>query len=113
MASPQLSRFRVSPDEIADRISTAEGKQSATAFQHGSLVVKLYAPRGLDTQQPHSRDEAYVVISGKGTYRHGEERVLFRAGDFLFAKAGVYHCFESFTDDFVTWVLFYGPEGGE
>jgi hypothetical protein len=23
------------------------------------------------------------------------------------------HRFENFTDDFGTWVIFYGPEGGE
>jgi hypothetical protein len=23
------------------------------------------------------------------------------------------HRFEDFTDDFATWVIFYGPEGGE
>ena len=27
--------------------------------------------------------------------------------------AGVVHRFEDFTDDFATWGMFYGPEGGE
>jgi hypothetical protein len=27
--------------------------------------------------------------------------------------AGVQHRFEEFSDDFATWVIFYGPEGGE
>jgi hypothetical protein len=30
-----------------------------------------------------------------------------------FSPAGVPHLFEDFTDDFGTWVIFYGPEGGE
>lgn len=34
-------------------------------------------------------------------------------GDLLFVPAGVVHRFEEFTDDFATWVMFYGPEGGE
>lgn len=35
------------------------------------------------------------------------------AGDTLFVAAGVTHRFEQFSDDFVTWVVFYGPQGGE
>jgi mannose-6-phosphate isomerase-like protein (cupin superfamily) len=87
--------------------------QSTLAFEHGTLVAKVYAPRGTDPQQPHTRDEAYFVISGSGTFVHGDRRNAFAAGDFLFAAAGVVHRFEDFSDDFAVWVLFYGPEGGE
>jgi hypothetical protein len=55
------------------------------AFEHGTLTVKLYAPRGTDQQAPHAHDEAYVVVSGSGTFVHGERRDPFVAGDFLFA----------------------------
>ena len=40
-------------------------------------------------------------------------RTKFRQGDFLFVPAGIEHRFESFTNDFATWVIFYGPVGGE
>jgi mannose-6-phosphate isomerase-like protein (cupin superfamily) len=33
--------------------------------------------------------------------------------DVLFVPAGVEHRFENFTDDFTTWVIFYGQKGGE
>ena len=46
--------------------------------------------------------------AAKSNFRHG-----FSAGDFLFAPAGVEHRFVNFTDNFYTWVIFYGPEGGE
>ncbi|HEX8615974.1 MAG TPA: cupin domain-containing protein, partial [Thermoanaerobaculia bacterium] len=61
----------------------------------------------------HTRDEAYIVVSGSGTYVHGEQRDPFAPGDFLFAPAGLPHRFEDFSDDLVVWVIFYGPEGGE
>jgi hypothetical protein len=35
------------------------------------------------------------------------------AGSFLFVPAGHTHRFEHFSSDFVVWVAFYGPEGGE
>lgn len=82
-------------------------------FQHGSLVVEMYQPDQVDLQTPHTRDELYVVVSGTGWFVIGDSRQPFDAGEVLFVPAGAEHRFEDFTDDFATWVLFYGPEGGE
>jgi mannose-6-phosphate isomerase-like protein (cupin superfamily) len=88
-------------------------EQVAQLFSHGTLQVKIYAPRGHDPQTPHSRDEVYVIVAGSGTFFNGEARHPFGAGDVLFVPAGIEHRFEDFTVDFATWVMFYGPEGGE
>ena len=82
-------------------------------FNHGSLSVEIYKPDGVDRQQPHSRDEIYVIASGSGFFINGDSRVEFEQGEVLFVPAGVIHRFENFTEDFSTWVFFYGPEGGE
>ncbi len=82
-------------------------------FKHGSLVVEFYKPDKVDKQQPHNRDEVYIIASGTGTFFNGNKRVKFKPGDFLFVAAGVEHRFEKFTKDFGTWVFFYGPVGGE
>ena len=52
-------------------------------------------------------------MSGSGWFVCGERRDRFGPGDALFVKAREVHRFEDFTDDFATWVVFYGPEGGE
>ena len=108
-----MTSIRLSPDGFLAKLPTPEGQRSVLAFEHGTLTVKVYAPRGTDPQKPHTRDEAYVVVSGSGTFVHGERRDPFGPGDFLFAPAGLPHRFEDFTDDLVVWVIFYGPEGGE
>ncbi|MDH3492654.1 MAG: cupin domain-containing protein [Acidobacteriota bacterium] len=82
-------------------------------FSHGSLVVEIYKPVGVDLQTPHTRDEVYVVISGSGSFMNGDSVEPFEPGEVLFVKAGVEHRFVDFTEDFATWVFFYGPEGGE
>jgi mannose-6-phosphate isomerase-like protein (cupin superfamily) len=82
-------------------------------FRHGTLEVGVYRPVKVDDQKPHTRDELYVVISGSGTFVAGDERRSFVPNDVLFAAAGLAHRFENFTDDFTTWVFFYGPPGGE
>lgn len=89
------------------------GNLAAPALGHGSMIVEYYAPRGVDTQRPHTRDELYVVIAGGGAFVNGAERHPFGPGDVIFVPAGVVHRFEDFSDDFATWVIFYGPEGGE
>ena len=43
-------------------------------ISHGSLLVKVYAPRGPDPQQPHSRDEVYIVACGNGEFVCGDAR---------------------------------------
>ena len=89
------------------------GDNFVTLFKQGTLEVEIYRPVGTDPQQPHRKDELYVVINGTGTFVHGSERTPFHEGDTLFVRAGVPHCFEDFSPDFATWVFFYGPEGGE
>ena len=84
-----------------------------TLFEHGSLTVEIYKPDNIDLQQPHTRDEVYIVVSGSGEFLNDGKRSTFKQGDFLFVPAGAEHRFENFTSDFSTWVLFYGPEGGE
>ncbi|MBX6323360.1 MAG: cupin domain-containing protein [Rhodospirillaceae bacterium] len=77
------------------------------------MRVGVYAPRGRDDQTPHEQDEIYIVIAGSGTFERGEERVRFDPGTVLFVPAGMPHRFTDFGDDFATWVVFWGPEGGE
>jgi mannose-6-phosphate isomerase-like protein (cupin superfamily) len=79
-------------------------------FRHGELELGCYAPRGVDLQGPHRRDEVYVVVSGTGIFVNGSERHPFGPGDVLFVPAGVDHRFEDFTDALAVWVIFYGAE---
>jgi mannose-6-phosphate isomerase-like protein (cupin superfamily) len=95
------------------RLPGLDGQRFATVFQHGSLVVEVYAPRGTDPQKPHTRDEIYFVATGSGEFVCGNSKQSFGPTDILFAAAGVEHRFENFSDDLAVWVMFYGPEGGE
>ena len=91
----------------------ADGELFRTLFRHGTLEVEIYRPDGVDRQQPHRRDELYVVVAGTGWFVNGDTREPFAPGEVLFVPAGVAHRFEDFSDDFCTWVIFYGPDGGE
>lgn len=104
---------RITPASALATLAATTGKEFVTLFRHGSLEVEIYKPIVVDRQKPHTRDEVYVVVSGSGTFLNSGERQSFQPGEVLFVPAGVEHRFEDFTDDFATWVIFYGPEGGE
>lgn len=104
---------RLTPEFALSALAEMPDSQFAEVFSHGSLEVEIYKPDAVDRQQPHSRDELYVVIAGSGMFVNGTQRRPFSVGEVLFVPAGVEHRFEDFSDDFATWVFFYGPEGGE
>jgi mannose-6-phosphate isomerase-like protein (cupin superfamily) len=110
---PSGATAHLSLAAAAARIGDAATVRSVPLFQHGTLLVKYYAPRGEDQQTPHTRDEVYVVARGRGMFFDGTSRRPFAPGDLLFAAAGVSHRFEQFSNDFGVWVIFYGPERGE
>ena len=96
-----------------DALPGPAGERSVAVFEHGTLQLKVYAPRDTDPQQPHTRDELYFVAQGSGEFLSGGTRILLVAGDALFVAAGQTHRFENFSGDFAVWVVFYGVEGGE
>ena len=107
------NKCRVSVEDALALLPGAEGERFTSVLEHGSLLVEIYAPRETDPQRPHTRDEVYIVVRGSGVFLNGRVRHWFARGDLLFVPAGREHRCEAFTDDLVTWVIFYGPEGGE
>ncbi|MGL4444481.1 MAG: cupin domain-containing protein [Alsobacter sp.] len=95
------------------RDAIAAPRHFARVLGSGSMSVELYRPQVVDPQTPHPQDELYVVVAGSGVFFRAGERLLFKAGDVIFVPAGMEHRFEDFTPDFETWVIFYGPQGGE
>jgi len=97
---------------LADAFSKlSPEKLFETVFERpDEISVELYAPRGVDRQTPHERDEIYIVATGTGTFSRGRELVSFGPGDLLYVPAHVPHRFETFSDDFKVWVIFYGPK---
>ena len=90
-----------------------QGEPFATMMAGGTMSVEVFAPKGVDLQQPHKQDELYFIQGGAGQMVIDGQRFDAAVGDAFFVAAGVEHRFENFRDDFVTWVVFYGPAGGE
>jgi mannose-6-phosphate isomerase-like protein (cupin superfamily) len=100
-----LARFR---EELGK-----DGKPYWQGLSHGTMRILLFKPIHEDVQQPHGQDEVYIIQSGSGTFSKSGESHLVKAGDVIFVEAGAEHRFETFSEGFATWVIFWGPEGGE
>lgn len=107
------SNGKLTPQNALAAIAKSVDGLYAVLLENGSMELGYYKPVIEDKQQPHTQDEIYIVQTGSGTFVRGDEHIPFAAGDALFAAAGVEHRFVDFTDNFATWVVFYGPQGGE
>jgi mannose-6-phosphate isomerase-like protein (cupin superfamily) len=78
------SKGGITLTEALAKLPGPRGARFASVFERGSLLIEIYAPRGRDPQQPHTRDEAYIVMQGNGEFVNGGQRHAFGPGDFLF-----------------------------
>ena len=92
-------------------------KQKENVFieglRHGTMRVELYIPNKIDYQQPHDQDELYFIISGSGILKLEGNNIECKENDVIFVPAKTNHMFENFTNNFKTYVVFYGKNGGE
>jgi mannose-6-phosphate isomerase-like protein (cupin superfamily) len=101
--------------EIADLIvRQQESDRPYLEFlRQDSLSVGLYVlpAAAVDEQRPHSEDEVYYVVSGRGTITvAGEERAV-QPGSIIFVAAGVEHRFHDISEA-LTILVFFAPAEG-
>jgi mannose-6-phosphate isomerase-like protein (cupin superfamily) len=66
---------------------------------------------GNDPQQPHSEDEVYYIVSGRGVIQVDGEDQPVQAGSLVFVAAQVQHKFHSIDEDLSILVFFAPAEG--
>jgi mannose-6-phosphate isomerase-like protein (cupin superfamily) len=108
-----MNTFSFTIDAAVKKLQTEMDKKFTVVMQHGSMQIEYFAPKNIDIQLPHLQDEIYVIASGNSDFYRNGERISCKTGDVIFVPAGMEHRFENFTSDFATWVIFYGPKGGE
>jgi mannose-6-phosphate isomerase-like protein (cupin superfamily) len=106
-------KFYVTVEEARKQLEKEHEFPFTMVMMHGSMTIEYFEPDTVDTQTPHKRDELYVIVKGESTFYRNGQRIFCEKGDVIFVPAGMEHRFENFTDDFATWVIFYGPDGGE
>ena len=101
--------------EIAELIErrSASGRPYLDFLAVPDLSLGLYvlAVGQPDLQQPHSEDEAYYVVSGRGRVTVGDEVRAVVPGSVVFVAAHVPHRFHDITEDLTLFVMFGPAEG--
>jgi len=85
-----------------------EGEPYDCFLNQPGAQVLIFAPRSTDYQTPHNRDEAYFCVTGHATLEIDGKPQPLAAGDFAWVPKNVSHRFIDISDDFVTWVAFFG-----
>lgn len=75
-----------------------------------SAGIYVIPAGGIDQQQPHSEDEIYYVLRGRGQILVGDEHQKVEAGTIIFVAAHVAHRFHSIIEDLTVLVLFAPAE---
>ncbi|MBL8165750.1 MAG: cupin domain-containing protein [Anaerolineae bacterium] len=77
-----------------------------------SLSMGLYVlpVGGVDTQQPHTEDEVYYVVSGRGRFTSGGEDHAVQAGSIIYVAAHAEHHFHSIEEELQILVFFAPAE---
>lgn len=73
-----------------------------------SMGVYSLLAGGVDPQQPHTEDEVYYVVSGRGQIRVGDEDRPIGPGSIVFVAATVDHRFHTIEED-LTILVFFAP----
>jgi hypothetical protein len=104
----EIPPLKVGLDQAIEALNAAGDKKFVSLLHFADLEIEYYKPILADHQQPHLKDEVYVIASGQALFYTTHQTVSVKAGDVLYVKATDGHHFTDFSDDFATWVIFYG-----
>ncbi len=96
--------------EAAANLLEKENERFVQVMKNGNMKVEYFAPKRFDRQQPHSQDELYIIIAGETDFLRDGKTMECSQGDVIFVPAKMEHRFVNFSEDFATWVIFYGEE---
>ena len=76
-----------------------------------SVGVYALAAGSTDPQQPHTEDEIYYVLDGRGRIRVDDDDLDVKPGSVIFVAARQNHKFHSITEDLRLLVVFAPARG--
>ena len=92
------------------QVATGERWQEFLRVDAHSMGLYLLPAGGEDPQQPHSEDEVYYIVSGRGQIRVGNEDRAVQAGSIVYVAKTVEHRFHTIEEDLQILVFFAPAE---
>lgn len=110
MADSSASVFEMS-DVLESRRESGELYLEFLTASTMSVGVYALAAGSTDPQQPHTEDEIYYVLDGRGRIRIRNDDSEVKPGSVIFVAAGQRHEFHSITEDLRLLVVFAPARG--
>jgi mannose-6-phosphate isomerase-like protein (cupin superfamily) len=98
-------------DVAAQRVASGRPYYEFITVPDLSVGLYVLAPGQPDLQQPHTEDEVYYVIAGRGRITVGDEVRDVEPGTTIFVATGVPHRFHDITEELSLFVAFGPAEG--
>lgn len=96
---------------IGEMLRAGESWREVMRVSDLSVGVYRLAKGADDTQTPHTEDEVYYVLAGRGVLRIGESAHPVGPGSLAFVPARAEHRFQDITADLEMLVFFAPAEG--
>jgi mannose-6-phosphate isomerase-like protein (cupin superfamily) len=98
-------------DQLREKYAGAGSPYNEFLRRRGMSVGLYVLPVGAeDKQTPHSADEVYVVLQGRGRLRVVDEQVEVKPGSVISVDHGEDHQFLDVTEDLHMLVVFAPPD---
>ena len=75
-----------------------------------SMGLYVLPANGVDSQSPHTEDEVYYVVSGKGKIKVADEDRDLQVGSIVYVAKNVDHRFHSIEEELMILVFFAPAE---
>jgi quercetin dioxygenase-like cupin family protein len=98
-----------------DELQADRSRSYAEFLRRPGISMGIYhlPVGGKDPQHPHSADEIYVVLAGRGTLEVEGEPIAVHRGRVVSVDVGVDHRFVDVTEDLSVLVVFAPPDSPE
>jgi mannose-6-phosphate isomerase-like protein (cupin superfamily) len=98
-------------DLVAEREASVKPYLEFLRVPDQSVGLYVLAAGQPDLQRPHTEDEVYYVVSGRGRITVGDAVRDVRPGSIVFVATAVPHRFHDITED-LTLLVAFGPAEG-
>lgn len=103
-----MEAFEIPQLDPQPRDSDGHGYIDFFASDKLSVGLAIWARGSTDRQRPHSEDEVYYVISGRGAIQVGGVDRQVQPGSLIFVATGVEHRFHDIAED-LRVLVFWAP----
>jgi mannose-6-phosphate isomerase-like protein (cupin superfamily) len=98
-------------DLLASQRAGAEPWVEFLSVPDLTLGLYVLGAGAVDAQEPHTEDEAYVILAGRSRFTAGDETREVGPGDTIHVPAGVPHRYHDITEELRIIYAFAPQEG--